>query len=140
MGTDVSQERAEGLRNVTHLFHLWFVIGFVIKCIGVAHGVMNFLVPMDMRSVTGPVTVLAFLALSSSLAHTIWGSVLRWSNYGKACSGDFYIGNEIQPEPYLWDSAYVMQLYLYIVIGLISFCCCCVCCVGCCVGMAAANG
>ena len=137
LGTAVSTEKGEDLTNVTHLFHLWFVIGFVTNCLGIAHAILNFIVPQSLRSVTGPVTVLGFLSLSSSLAFLIWGCVIRWNNAGEVCSGDLYIGNEYEPKPYLWASGYFISLYLTIMLWITGLVCGCCCCIGCCVGVAA---
>ena len=140
VGSEVYSTYEEGTMNMTHMFHLWFVIGFVISMLGIVHALLNLVVPQQMRSISGPVTALGFLGLSTGLGLIVWGSVIRWNNQGKACSGDLYLGNEFpRPEPYLWDSGHFMYLYLVITISLLSCCCGCICCFTCCIGCAAAN-
>ena len=44
-GREVYSSYEEGTTNMTHLFHLWFVIGFVIKMLGCVYAILNLAVP-----------------------------------------------------------------------------------------------
>ena len=66
----------------------------------------------------------------------IMGLIVRNGNAGKACSGDFYIGDDFRPQPYLWQSGKFMLYYVNICLFLWSLCafgmciaCCCMVCI-----------
>ena len=75
--------------------------------------------------------MLACMAGCGDLALFIWGAVLRWGYEGAQCAGDYYLGADIRPEPYLWQSGTFMKIYVNIIWYLTLFIIVTICCVGC---------
>ena len=99
----VSTKNLSGSIDVTHIFKLWFKLGFLIKISGVLYGLLAFVSisrgrPGKITQCFGCLQTLFWVFLVG------WGSLIRWRLSGQACSGKYYSGVTYKPDPYLWDS------------------------------------
>ena len=64
------------------------------------------------------------------LVWVIYGTMIRFSNEGKACSGAFYPYPREKDDPYMWNTGTFMAVYIILVYACISLIFCCGCIVG----------
>ena len=109
----------------------FFTFAFIMMCASMAYSVFGAIAIAAKSTGLGSCAqVIALLACVGSIAAVIWGSIIRWGEPGRTCSGDFYEG-EGKPEPYLWKTGRFLKIYLiilYIGWGFIACCCLCMCC------------
>ena len=82
----------------------WFFTGFILMCASLSYVVMTFVYQAVKRSFLARLThVVGCIQVLALVVWIIIGSMLRFSTIGKACSGDYYTGEE-QVEPYVWQA------------------------------------
>ena len=82
----------------------WFYWGFILMCASLSYVVMTFVYQAVKSSfIAGLTHIVGGVQVLALVVWIIIGSVLRFGTAGKACSGDYYTGEE-QVSPYLWQS------------------------------------
>ena len=114
--------------DVTSSMQHWFRIGMYIMLVSMFYSVVVFGYQATKSEVLAKaanlVSCIQGLVL---LVWVIYGTMIRFSNEGKACSGSFYQGSG-EPDPYMWNTGIFMAVYIilvYVCIGLV-FCCGCI--------------
>lgn len=100
--------------------------GFILSSAALAHYILSYI---NFKWCHGKVlseliTALGYFSALGSLVWLILGALHRWSEQGKACSGD-YVADKTGESPYLWKSGKFMKVYLFILsclFGLFFFC------------------
>ena len=99
---------------------MWFSTGFILCCSTLAYYILGFLNFKCGKAnlLAQLITAIGYFSVLGTLVWIVYGTLLRWSEEAKACSGDLVTNNG--QEPYQWKSGKFMKLYIWVMGGVIG--------------------